>query len=47
MLVELGVRINQAERDAKTIRFEDARIEIITFELGGCCRERPSPMSND
>lgn len=33
LLAELKVRTEQAERDAKTIRFKDAKLEKITFEL--------------
>ena len=33
MLVELKARSEQSERDAKTIRFKDAKLEKITFEL--------------
>lgn len=33
MLAELKVRTEQAERDAKAIRFKDAKLEKITFEL--------------
>ena len=33
MLAELKVRTEQAERDARTIRFKDAKLEKITFEL--------------
>lgn len=33
MLAELKVRDEQAQRDAKAIRFKDAKIEKITFEL--------------
>lgn len=33
MLSELKLRGEQAERDAQTIRFKDARLEKITFEL--------------
>ena len=33
MLAELRVRAEQGERDAQAIRFKDAKIEKITFEL--------------
>jgi hypothetical protein len=33
MLAELKVRTEQAERDARSIRFKDAKLEKITFEL--------------
>src|SRR5260221_623413 len=33
MLAELKLRSEQADRDAKIIRFKDAKLEKITFEL--------------
>ena len=33
MLAELRLKDEQLERDARTIRFKDAKLEKITFEL--------------